>query len=98
MSEKERDDLLHDAEVLCLKKKIDIKGEKTKKLYGVLSVAIHKDRTFLVNKIDKETMTGICSCGRVVDICDEPIYCRYCGQRTSGKFGWKVEDYYNERS
>lgn len=65
MNEKERDNLLHDAEVLCLKKKIDIKKENIKKLYGVLSTAIHKDRTFLVGEIDKETMTGICSCGRV---------------------------------
>ena len=97
MNENERDELLHDAEVLCLKKKIDIKSDSIKKLYGALSIAVHKDRTYLLRQIDNETQTGICCCGRVIDICDTPIYCRYCGQRTSGIFGWKMEDYYNER-
>lgn len=25
--------------------------------------------------------TGICECGVVTEITDEPFYCRYCGQR-----------------
>ena len=97
MNEIERDKLLHDAEVMCLKGKSNCKAENQKgSLYGASANAIHKDRSYLLSKIDKETMTGLCVCGRPIDICDEPIYCRYCGQRTSGTFGWTIGNYYNE--
>lgn len=96
MTEQERDKLLHDTEIMCLKNKENCKTEKKQKMYGVASVAIHRDRTYLLRNIDKETDTGICSCGRVTDIIDEPFYCKYCGQRLSAKAGWSVENYYNE--
>lgn len=96
MTEKERDIILYNAETRVMKNKMNCKTPKIQEEYGTTATAIHRDRTMRLRNIDTETNTGICSCGRPVDICDEPVYCRYCGQRTSGTFGWTIDDYYNE--
>lgn len=75
MTEHERDKLLYNAEIMCLKNKENCKTDKKKKLYGVASVAVHRDRNYLLTSIDEETNTGICICGRVTDIIDAPFYC-----------------------
>lgn len=97
MTEQERDKVLHNAEVRVMKNKINSKNIEVQKQYGAMAVAIHRDRTMLLRCIDKDKNVGICACGNLVEICDKPIYCKYCGQRTSGTFGWTVDDYYNER-
>jgi hypothetical protein len=88
MTEQERDQLLNEAEIMFLRSKDNCKTKNKKIMYGVASAAIHRDRNFLLTKIDKDTDTGICSCGRVTDIIDGPFYCKYCGQRLSAKSGW----------
>lgn len=96
-NEVERDKLLHDAEVMCLKGNANCKPESPKRLlYSVAANTIHKDRNFLLSKIDAETMTGICVCGTVTDIIDGDFYCKYCGQKLSATYGWTIENYYNE--
>lgn len=93
----ERDRLLYEVESKMLKNKVNAKSAACQRQYGIAANIIHQERVMKLSMIDKSTNTGICTCGRPVDICDEPIYCRYCGQRTSGDFGWTVGDYYNEK-
>jgi len=96
MSEHERDKLLYDAEVMCMRNKENCKTEKRRKLYGVASIAIHKDRSYLLTNIDKDAGKGFCSCGKTVSIIDGTFYCKHCGQRLSSESGWSTNDYYGE--
>ena len=96
MTEQERDKLLFEAELMCLKRKVECKTKNKQLMYGHLANTIHKDRCFWITNIDNETETGLCACGRVTDIIDEPFYCKYCGQKLSTKFGWTIHNYYNE--
>lgn len=96
MTEQERDKLLYDAEVMCHKRIVDCKTEKKKLMYAHLINTIHRDRCYKITNIDNETNTGLCACGRVTDIIDEPFYCKYCGQKLSATFGWSIHNYYND--
>lgn len=43
--------------------------------------ALEKQRPYKLTQIDKETLTGICKCGRVTEVIDCEHYCKYCGQK-----------------
>lgn len=92
-----RDKLLHKAEIMCFKNKERCQMKENKKIYALTINSIHRDRNYLLTKIDSETDTGICCCGVVTSIIDEPFYCKYCGQKLSAKFGWSFSDYYNQK-
>ena len=96
-TEQERDNELHQAEVLFLKNKMKCKTKSKQQSYGVAINAVHKARAYKLTNMDTETNTGLCVCGRITDIIDEPFYCKYCGQRLSAKWGWSINDYYNEK-
>jgi len=41
--------------------------------------ALEKQTPYKLKQTDGDT--GICKCGVVTEIIDEPFYCKYCGQR-----------------
>lgn len=43
--------------------------------------ALEKQIPYKLTQIDKETLTGICKCGRVTEVIDCEHYCKYCGQK-----------------
>jgi hypothetical protein len=42
---------------------------------------LEKQVPYKLTQIDKETLTGICKCGRVTDVIGYEYYCKYCGQK-----------------
>jgi hypothetical protein len=101
MTEQERDKMLHDAEVMFMKRKVDCKSEKTQRAYGTAINSIHKDRCYHVKDIFSFgahlSTCGRCVCGNIVSFTDNTHYCSRCGQRLSTNFGWTASDYYNEK-
>lgn len=98
MTEPERAKLLMDTEVMLIKRKAGVtKDEKLQEQYGVAAIAIRRDNTFKLSNVD-ELGVGICVCGRPVDgTTDEPVYCRYCGQRVSSYFGYTMDNYWLQK-
>ena len=45
--------------------------------------SLEKQIPYKLTKIDKETLTGICKCGRVTDVIDCDNWCIYCGQKVT---------------
>ncbi|NRT87937.1 hypothetical protein [Clostridium beijerinckii] len=45
--------------------------------------ALEKQIPYKLTQIDKETLTGICKCGRVTEVIDCEHYCKYCGQKVT---------------
>lgn len=45
--------------------------------------AVQKQVPYKLTQIDKETLTGICKCGRVTEVIDCEYYCKYCGQKVT---------------
>ncbi|NFI05947.1 hypothetical protein FC959_16565 [Clostridium botulinum] len=45
--------------------------------------ALEKQIPYKLIKIDKETLTGICKCSRVIEVIDGKYYCKYCGQKVT---------------
>lgn len=45
--------------------------------------ALEKQIPYKLTKIDDETLTGVCVCGRVTDIVDCDCYCKHCGQKVT---------------
>lgn len=45
--------------------------------------ALEKQVPYKLTQIDKETLTGICKCGRVMEVIDCEHYCKYCGQKVT---------------
>lgn len=45
--------------------------------------ALEKQIPYKLTQIDKETLTGICKCGRVTEVIDGEYYCKYCGQKVT---------------
>ena len=43
--------------------------------------ALEKQIPYKLTQRDKETLTGICKCGRATEIIDCEHYCKYCGQK-----------------
>jgi hypothetical protein len=99
MREEERDKLLHKAEVMFMKRKVDCKTDEKKRIYGIAANAIHRDRAYHVKDMTGcDAGFGQCTCGKIVKMKEKPFYCSSCGQRLSTKYGWSVDDYYNEKN
>ncbi|OOM17201.1 hypothetical protein CLSAB_19210 [Clostridium saccharobutylicum] len=45
--------------------------------------SLEKRIPYKLTQIDKETLTGICKCGRVTEVIDCEYYCKYCGQKVT---------------
>lgn len=45
--------------------------------------SVNKQIPYKLTQIDKETLTGICKCGRVTEVIDGEYYCKYCGQKVT---------------
>lgn len=46
---------------------------------SIVKSALEKQIPYKLKNQDGDT--GICICGTVTEIIDEPFYCRYCGQK-----------------
>lgn len=97
MTMQEEDKLLHNIEVMFMKNKYRCKGAERQKMYGIGMNLVHKERAHLIQVISEDIGIGKCICGELVKTSDEPFYCSKCGQRLSTKWGWTVDDYYNEK-
>ena len=76
-----------------MKKSIQDKNNKTTYNTGVYDgriencntvlEALEKQVPYKLTQLDKETLTGICKCGRVTEVIDCDHYCKYCGQKVT---------------
>lgn len=58
------------------------KGNPTELQIKALKKAYESlDKQIPYKLVQKDEDTGICVCGIVTEIIDEPFYCKYCGQK-----------------
>lgn len=98
MTEQERDDLLSEIESMFLKRKVNCKTEKKRRMYGISANLIHRERSYKVTPVDANLGFGRCICGEIVKLDTEPFYCSKCGQRLSMTEGFTADNYYNEKN
>lgn len=97
MTIQEEDKLLHETEIMFMRRKVACKTGKKQKMYGIGANAVHRERAFWLKDVDKNLGFSRCICGEIVRLEETPFYCSKCGQKLSTEWGWTIDDYYNEK-
>lgn len=58
-------------------------SEEQKEAFIIAGEAVKKQIPYKLTQVDRETLTGICKCGRVTEVIDCEHYCKYCGQKVT---------------